>query len=203
MELKPCPFCQGTLLHTPTHDVQPDGLWSGQVECGNCEARGPNAFWYDNDEDAENAAGEAWNAIAAQLAAPVAAGSLIAELREHDDPRLYHEADVLMSRAAARIAELEAAAPVAAQETNWQQDALRKALEFMLDRFEGREGNIFSQRLACAKARDAIAAVDAAPGARQPDAIRQHIEQRLAELPDSWLTAREELKTVLRLLYRA
>lgn len=73
MELKPCPFCQSTLLHTPTHDVQPDGLWSGQVECGDCEARGPNAFWYDNDEDAENAAGEAWNAIATQLAAPVAA----------------------------------------------------------------------------------------------------------------------------------
>ena len=36
---------------------------------------------------------------------------LIARLREHDDPRLYQEADVLMSQAADRIAELEAQKP--------------------------------------------------------------------------------------------
>lgn len=32
---------------------------------------------------------------------------LIQRLREHDDPRLYHEADALMSEAANRIADLE------------------------------------------------------------------------------------------------
>lgn len=51
----------------------------------------------------------------------------------------------------------------------WQRDALRAALEFMLDRFEGREGNIFSQRLACSKARDALAAIDATPNQKAAD----------------------------------
>lgn len=73
-ELKPCPFCQSQALRMPSSDVQPDGIWQCHVECGSCEARGPNAFWYENDEEAEKAAIASWNAMSVQLAAaPVAA----------------------------------------------------------------------------------------------------------------------------------
>jgi hypothetical protein len=40
---------------------------------------------------------------------------------------------------------------------------LLEALYFMLDRFEGRTANLFSQRLACTKARDAIAKATGEP----------------------------------------
>lgn len=41
-----------------------------------------------------------------------------------------------------------------------QRDVLLEALKFMLDRFENRTENIFSQRLACTKAREAITQVE-------------------------------------------
>jgi len=62
-------------------------------------------------DDADEAAWRAWQARAAVAASTVPAApaderietDLSRELRAHDDPRLYHEADVLMSRAADEI----------------------------------------------------------------------------------------------------
>jgi|GEM_PF-3310547 len=64
-ELLPCLHCGGTNLSTDAYSVQPDNFHSAYIECGDCEARGPNALtvdgWLSSKEEAISEAIAAWN----------------------------------------------------------------------------------------------------------------------------------------------
>lgn len=60
-ELKPCPFCGSGKRTAHAFACGPDDSWTAQVQCGECEARGPEDFWHETKEGAVQAAIHQWN----------------------------------------------------------------------------------------------------------------------------------------------
>lgn len=146
---------------------------------------------------------------------------LISRLREHDDARLYREADVLMAEAADRIDALEAqlSAPVAAQERIAELEAALASCychtaehlaEVLGQPAPAQESTpiTIKELVKSVRAGQKWTVGDAAPVAAQEPkltdgqvgTIRRYVERRLAEIPGDWHTAREELHAMLTLL---
>lgn len=142
---------------------------------------GPTAF------DIKAIAGDAWDNAVAELSTQREAA--IKFLEAYD---ALCDDDHVGCSGPHHKARDQLAAQLAAQEPAWTPEQVAQV---------HREADAMRAKFRPGRVADAPAA-DGAQGERQPDELRQHIYQRLAELPDSWLTAREELETVLRLLNR-
>lgn len=60
---KDCPFCGQNDFEIETDTVHPDNIHMAWVTCqnGDCLAKGPDAFWFDDIKEAKDEAVILWN----------------------------------------------------------------------------------------------------------------------------------------------